>query len=91
MPTPLAAAASRWAAKKAVMPGSKSPGNTRKYTAAPAITNSSGPNQATANQGSDCRQGRGFSTQFRNPSRVTRRVSTTPRAGKNMVSATAAT
>ena len=43
-----------------------------------------GPNHATRNQGADSRKRRGFITLFLKPSRVTRRVTSTPMAGKNM-------
>ena len=43
-----------------------------------------GPNQATTNHGRDFLNPRGLMRLFLNPSRVTRRVMSTPRAGKNM-------
>ena len=64
--------------------GSKSCGNARKYAAAPMTASRAGPNQATANHGRDFLNPRGLMRLFLNPSRVTRRVMSTPRAGKNM-------
>ena len=81
---PVAAACCCVEATKAPMEGSKSCGNTRKYTAAPMTDKMAGPNQATANHGSDFLNPRGLTTLFLNPSRVTRRVTSTPMAGKNM-------
>src|SRR5699024_10706960 len=64
--------------------GSKSCGNARKYTAAPARVSAEGANQATRNHGSDFLNPCGLIRLFLNPSRVMRRVIATPMAGKNM-------
>ena len=66
------------------MPGSKSCGNATKYAAAPMAIRIAGPSQATANQGADFLNRLGLMTLFLKPSRVTRRVMSTPMAGKNM-------
>lgn len=71
------------------MEAEKSFGKQRKYTPAPTTISTDGPNQATRNQGNDCLKRRGFSTELRKPSRVTSRVTTTARAGKNMAPPTA--
>ena len=56
----------------------------KKYAAAPMMDRTAGPNQATANQGSAFLNPRGLMTLFLKPSPVTRRVISTPMAGKNM-------
>lgn len=64
--------------------GSKSCGNARKYTAAPTTASAGGPNHATRNHGNDFLNPRGLMTLFLNPSRVMRRVISTPMAGKTI-------
>ena len=81
---PVAAACCCVEATNVVMAGSKSCGKMKKYTAAPMMDRTAGPNQATANQGSAFLNPRGLMTLFLKPSPVTRRVISTPMAGKNM-------